>query len=351
MRSRLALMMAGLSSATCALLVLLLVGCAVNRASVGTVAFGDTHAAPVVAVSDREFLRCIADRAQAIRDDGKVTHTAALAAQLDRPSCSVELPKAISNSSRALRSDEIYAQCVPGVLVLATVGNCPDPNCRYPGHLVIKATATAFALTGDGVCVSNQHVFEEEGGGDDVQFMVVATAHGVVYPVMEVLAADRRSDTAIFRIDTRGDHLSPIALRGGAPVGTAVAVISHPEEHRYTMTTGMIARRAMMRGGLSGGVNRGEASRPFHTPHPVAPDQPIEPEATASDGLTAALEITAEYAIGSSGGPVLDDRGNAVGMVCATRTLYADREKEKDPQAVVRTCVPAESIVRLIKSK
>jgi hypothetical protein len=60
------------------------------------------------------------------------------------------------------------------------------------------------------------------------------------------------------------------------------------------------------------------------------------------------LEITAEYAIGSSGGPVLDERGNAIGMVCATDTIFADAQKKEDPQAVVRTCVPAESILRLI---
>jgi S1-C subfamily serine protease len=321
-------------------------GCAANAPASSTSLGSAPPAAPAVAVADRDFLRGVADRAQAIRDDGHVVHTAQLVKQLERASCDASLPAVLDDSARALHPDELYERCVPGVFVLATVGNCPDPNCRFPGHLVIKSTASAFALTADGICASNYHVFEDEGGGDDVQFIVAATSRGVVYPIIEVLAADRRTDAAIFRIDTRGDRLMPIPLRVGAPVGTSVAVISHPEERPYTMTTGTIARRSVMRGPLTGGRGSGGARRNAPAPHPVPPDQPIEPD--ESERLTPAIEITAEYAIGSSGGPVLDDRGDAVGMVCATNTLYADPEKQKDPQAVVRTCVPAESIVRLV---
>ena len=62
------------------------------------------------------------------------------------------------------------------------------------------------------------------------------------------------------------------------------------------------------------------------------------------------LQIDAGIAPGSSGGPVLDQFGNAVGMVCATDTLFADPDKRENPQAVVRVCVPAESIMRLIQA-
>jgi len=167
-----------------------------------------------------------------------------------------------------------------------------------------------------------------------------------VYSVVEVLAANRRDDTAIFRIDPRGDQLSPIPLRGEAPVGTPVAVISHPEEHFYSMTTGAIARHAAKRGDMV----RGDHGRRRQPPKAVAPDLPIEIDEREAADLTQVIEITAEYAVGSSGAPVLDDRGNAVGMVCATDTLYANAEKREEPQAVVRMCVPAESILRLLQS-
>ncbi len=295
--------------------------------------------AAVHPIPDRTFFLGLADRAQAIRDTLQAVPTSALAKELDRTACVANLPRPLTKGT-AWPNDELYAQRLPCVLVLATIGKCDDPECGYPGHAAMKHTASAFVLSKDGVCVTNRHVFEKTS---DEEFMVAATYRGVVYPVVEILAANEHDDVVIFRIDTRGDEMSPIPLRSDAPVGTAVAVISHPAERCYTMTTGTIARRSAKRGDLSGS----DHTRRRKPPKAVAPDLPIEVD--AEDEFTQALEITAEYAVGSSGGPVLDDRGNAVGMVCATNTLYADREKREEPQAVVRTCVPAESILKMVK--
>jgi len=327
-----------------AVLVLMGSECTSSHRAQPVAALGVSDRPPVASVTDRDFLRGMGDRAMALRDEGHLVHTSELAGHLDRQTCSIDLPSPVNNGP-VRAPGELFAMRVPGVLVVGVVGNCPDPNCQYPGHLVMRSIATAFALTADGVCVSNRHVFDDSG--DDVEFMIVATAQGVVYPVREVLASSRRDDAAIFRVDLRDDRLDPIPLRAGAAVGESVAVISHPDEHCFTLTTGMIARRAMLRGSLAGGGGGGGARRNIPAPHAVAPDQPMEPDGRAA--LTLSLEITAEYAIGSSGGPLLDARRNAVGMVCATRTLYADPERRRDPQAVVRTCVPAESILALVK--
>lgn len=315
------------------LAALFLTGCSVHGPSLGLAAPPASFAIP-----DRTLLNGIADRAQTIRDTTQPTSCKGLASQLDRPECEAILPDADVNG-QALPADELYADRVPSVLVLATIGTCKDPNCQWPGHPVITSTATAFALTDNGLCVTNRHVFADPT--EDDEFMVVGTSRGVVYPIEEVLAATEHDDVAIFRIDTRGDRFVPVPLRAGAPVGTHVAVISHPEQHCFTMTTGAIARRSVRRGDLVGGHSM-RRSPPKATP----PEMPIE--INNPERLTQAIEITAEYALGSSGGPVLDEHGNAVGMVCATDTLYADPDKKSDPQAVVRTCVPAESILHLI---
>ena len=34
------------------------------------------------------------------------------------------------------------------------------------------------------------------------------------------------------------------------------------------------------------------------------------------------MGVTAEYARGSSGGPVMDDAGNVIGMVSSTNSIY-----------------------------
>jgi S1-C subfamily serine protease len=57
------------------------------------------------------------------------------------------------------------------------------------------------------------------------------------------------------------------------------------------------------------------------------------------------MSITADYAKGSSGGPVFNDRGEVVGMVSSTSSLYYQTDspeapKEKGPlQMVIKNCV------------
>ncbi len=66
------------------------------------------------------------------------------------------------------------------------------------------------------------------------------------------------------------------------------------------------------------------------------------------DKLTQTLEITADYGVGSSGGPVLDLSGNVVGMVSNTLAVYADSKDKRSLQMNFHHCVPAESILTLV---
>ena len=64
------------------------------------------------------------------------------------------------------------------------------------------------------------------------------------------------------------------------------------------------------------------------------------------------MSITADYARGSSGGPVLNEHGAVVGMVCSTRTTYygtKGKDKDDDVQMIVKFCIPGESIRALLK--
>ena len=62
------------------------------------------------------------------------------------------------------------------------------------------------------------------------------------------------------------------------------------------------------------------------------------------------MDVTAGFAKGSSGSPVLDRYGRVVGMVKETRTLRLTGKGEEpgDPQMVIRSCVTAESILTLL---
>ena len=62
------------------------------------------------------------------------------------------------------------------------------------------------------------------------------------------------------------------------------------------------------------------------------------------------IGITADFARGSSGAPVLNEAGAVVAVAQSTRSIYYD-EKEGRPenlQMVVKQCVPARYVRELI---
>ena len=62
------------------------------------------------------------------------------------------------------------------------------------------------------------------------------------------------------------------------------------------------------------------------------------------------MAITADYAKGSSGAPVLNSEGEVVGMVSATNSIYYTREKGQNQnlQMVVKLCIPVAAISKLL---
>ena len=143
------------------------------------------------------------------------------------------------------------------------------------------------------------------------------TREGQVTPVSEVLAADKLSDVAILRAP--GAAFTPLTLAAEVPpTGSPVWVISHPDHNFFSFTAGVISRQFW---------------------------------ATTESGRTPQMAITADFGAGSSGGPILDRRGEVSGMVCSTTSVYWQDEKAKinDLQMVFKHCVPVESIRRLIE--
>lgn len=255
--------------------------------------------------SDTAYAAKMESGARALWDKGGLKRMRAFASQLGRPSVALSLP---APETASLPLPDLFQRRRPGVLVLGAYGICK--NCSE-WHEV--SNGTAFVLTDDGVCVTNHHLFEEQGKETT---LFAFTDDGAAYPVLEVLAANEKDDVAIFRIGAKG--LKPIPLRPTAPVGTSLALISHPGSTYYMLSQGMLARRAKM------------------------PD-------LVEDEEVDTILVSTEYAVGSSGGPIMDMSGNAVGMVRATRGIGADPSDEMRLQMVLRMSVPAESILKLIR--
>jgi len=231
-----------------------------------------------------------------------LTDAPKLRGQLHRQFATFMLPQA-----RSLQYPEqsLYAKAKSGVLVLGGIYKCS--NCS-DWHV---SCAGGFILTADGKAVTNYHVIAQAA----MKAFVALDAEGQVYDVSAVLAADKSNDVAIIQLKLpTGKRLSPMPVAQRAEPGETVYVISHPDANFYMLTKGVVARYAQK-------------------------------------GQTTWMCITAEYAKGSSGGPVLNEKGQVVGMVANTKSIYYtdDNGKQENLQMVIRNCVPSASILKLIR--
>ena len=150
--------------------------------------------------------------------------------------------------------------------------------------------------------------------GDSLLF--VATEAGKIYSISSVLSYNRSGDLAFFKIDTRGERLVPMPLGEDLAVGSNVHALTHPAGYPYVYTSGVVSRTFIK-----------ESGNPFGN----------------------RVEITADFAKGSSGGPIMDDRGNMVAMVSCLHPIYYVDQPPSDRQMGIKECIPVSSIVRLMR--
>ena len=135
---------------------------------------------------------------------------------------------------------------------------------------------------------------------DKGEAMGVMLADGSILPVVEVLASARGQDVALVRVDTGGRVLPALPVRGDLAAGADIACYSNPD-------------------GSYGFFSQGIVSRYARSMNPA-------------DRGAVWMEVTCDYAKGSSGAPILDLCGN-----------------QQNFQMVRRNCVPGAAILDLIK--
>ncbi len=239
--------------------------------------------------------------------DGVATAPATLARQAAEqkhfPMCAVRDP------GRPRPPAELYACARPSVVAIAQIYKCGKCSRWHGG------SATGFIIRKDGLIVTNFHVVGEGGKGDALGVML---ADGRVFPIQSVLAADRLNDVAIVKI--AADNLPALPIAPDVPIGGKVYCLSHPVQHFFTFTEGQVSGKF------------------------------IEPDRR---GMIRQLAITADYAKGSSGGPILNENGAVVGMVRSTSSVYYNQEQgeDKNLQMVWKLCVPSGAILDLMTPK
>lgn len=139
---------------------------------------------------------------------------------------------------------------------------------------------SGFVWDTHGHIVTNHHVVE------DAHRILVIFADGTE-AYAEVIGADPAADIAVLKIDYDEDALTPVTLgdSNAVQVGQLAIAIGNPFGQEFTTTIGIVS--AVGRTIRSG-------STPFSVPKIIQTDAPINP--------------------GNSGGPLLDRRGNVIGI-------------------------------------
>ena len=145
---------------------------------------------------------------------------------------------------------------------------------------------SGFIISADGYLLTNNHVVEESDRVD------VALADGREF-VAEVVGTDPPIDLALLKITPRDGEKLPVLPLGDSEdlrVGEWVIAIGNPLEFEHTVTVGVLS--AKERSVPVGGTDM---------------------------GVVSFLQTDAAINFGNSGGPLLDARGNAVGINTAIR--------------------------------
>ncbi|QDV29822.1 putative periplasmic serine endoprotease DegP-like precursor [Planctopirus ephydatiae] len=269
---------------------------------------------PVVAndepvfLNDEELSRNFERKAILLAKAGQCLSSRDMKKQLERRQVTLELPPP---RTAVLSPEEVYRLVVPSTLLIGSLQQTRTQPPRF--HYV--SNATAWVLAADGVIVTNYHVFDTT----ELECFAVMTLQGDVYPVTEILAADRRADVAIARITAK--DLTPIPLGKSAAVGAWVGALTHPGSAHFMFTQGYVTRYQQI------GSRKNERPEKW-------------------------MSISADYAIGSSGGPILDRYGNVVGMASMTEPVEFDTDDTADVgstlQMILKLTVPQMEIRRLV---
>jgi S1-C subfamily serine protease len=205
-------------------------------------------------------------------------------------------------SGTPLEGADIYRRSAQASVLIGSAYKC-DKCPKWHNTL-----ASGFAITADGVIATNHHV----AAGATGEAMGVITFDGRFFPVVEVLAANKAHDVALLRIDAK--DLIFLPLRDDAPAGSPIRCYSHPANTFGFISEGVISRYFKMN----------------------------EPERNGS----VFMQITADYARGSSGGPIIDPYGNAVGMVASTSPVFTATPSPHAAAKDAKPTTPSQQMVR-----
>ncbi len=160
---------------------------------------------------------------------------------------------------------------------------------------------SGYAITSDGVLATCAHVIDPEEKLED-QTLVAVNSEGIVFPVVEVVAYHDAMDAALVRIDTK---TTPLAFNDLVRPGDESYCFSRPLNQKGYFSTGIVNRfywKSTDRGSDEGSLKSLAHLR---------------------------INVSTDWAPGSSGSPILDRCGNVIGHVSEIRSMNNQPSKKK----------------------
>ncbi len=184
-------------------------------------------------------------------------------------------------SATELTRVEIYERVAPSVVSIEVLRPASSSLFATPSGDIpnVSSSGTGFILDMDGHIMTNYHVVA------DATEVVVKLIDGTQVTA-EIVGLDPDSDLAVVKIDVPEERLSPVTFGdvGQLRVGQDVITIGSPFSQDWTMTTGIISATNRSIRGLG------------------------------SYSIGSAIQTDASINPGNSGGPLLNMRGEVIGV-------------------------------------
>lgn len=269
---------------------------AVVSALAGRVAFAQAPGVPIErqgpVAHHKEWLK----QAAALRDAGKLLDVAHVRDAVAAPTpAELELPPP---RTQTLSGREIAAVARRAAVRVGWYARFKNSE-RWELDL-----ADGYAITADGVVATCEHCLRSKGVKEG--YLVAVDAAGTVLPVTGVLAVNRVLDACLVRV--AGGDFAPLPLSDDVAPGDPAYCYSDPLDHSGYFTQGIVNRFYWRRG------KRGSD--------------------TTLGGLQyLRLNVSTDWAPGSSGAAVLDAAGNAIGHVARILPLTMDHVEPSEAEA------------------
>jgi S1-C subfamily serine protease len=221
------------------------------------------------------------------------------------------LPSSIEISADAveLLLQNIYERTNPGVVNIDVSGGAGSALTEF-------GSGSGFVIDLDGHIVTNNHVVE---GADELD---VTFADGTA-ALAKLIGADPYSDLAVIKVDVDQTKLQPLTIGDSdvVKVGQRVIAIGNPFGLVGTMTVGIVSGKGRT---LPADSPSSSVTGNFSNPDIIQTDAAINP--------------------GNSGGPLLNSKGEVIGVNAAIRTDGTNRANSG-----VGFAIPSNTVKRVVQ--